>query len=366
MRVCEVLHMNGGVGDSSYSKNSILQKKGLVLTKPIAEKAINDTYTKLKPDTVSIADLGCSSGANAFSAVSDLIKVIHHCAQNEAGGGLRSPEYNIYLNDLPGNDFNTIFGSWPQHLQDLKKEMGEGFDGECFCNGVPGSFYERLFPTNSLHFVHSSYSLMWLSQVPRGAEENKRNVYLAPSTPPCVVKAYYEQFERDFGTFIKCRAKELVAGGGMVLTIAGRKSEDPRSRECCHLWEILGLALSDLVDQGLIEEEKLNTFNIPYYTPSPAEVKHIVENKGSFSINSLEVTYVHCDPSEFVDENKLEEEGYNVAKCFRAISEPLLLTHFGEGVIEKIMHQYRKRILESLFKGNIRFYNVVVTVTKKM
>ncbi|VFQ64682.1 unnamed protein product [Cuscuta campestris] len=152
----------------------------------------------------------------------------------------------------------------------------------------------------------------------------------------------------------------------MVLTIAGRKSEDPRSRECYHLYELLGLALSDLVDQGLIEEEKLNTFNIPYYTPSPREVKHIVENEGSFSINSLEVAYVHWDPSEFVDENKLEEEGYNVFKCFRAVSEPLVLTHFGEGVIEKIEHQCRKKVLESFFKGNIRLYNVVVIVTKKM
>ncbi|VFQ89099.1 unnamed protein product [Cuscuta campestris] len=207
-------------------------------------------YTKLRPRTVSIADLGCSSGTNAFGAVSGIMKAID-CVRKKLR--LQSPEYNIYLNDLPGNDFNAIFGSWPQHLQDLKKEMGEGFDGECFCNGVPGSFYERLFPTNSLHFVHSSYSLMWLSQVPRGAEENKRNIYLAPNTPPCVVKAYYEQFERDFETFLKCRAKELVTGGAMVLTILGRISEDPCSREGCHIWELLGLALSDLVEQVFLK-----------------------------------------------------------------------------------------------------------------
>ena len=34
-----------------------------------------------------------------------------------------------------------------------------------FVAGVPGSFYGRLFPRNSLHFAHSSYCLMWLSQV---------------------------------------------------------------------------------------------------------------------------------------------------------------------------------------------------------
>jgi jasmonate O-methyltransferase len=32
--------------------------------------------------------------------------------------------------------------------------------------GLPGSFYTRLFPCHSVHFFHSSYCLMWLSQVP--------------------------------------------------------------------------------------------------------------------------------------------------------------------------------------------------------
>jgi jasmonate O-methyltransferase len=48
--------------------------------------------------------------------------------------------------------------------ENLKKQMGDGF-GPCFFAGVPGSFYCRLFRAKSLHFVHSSYSLMWLSRV---------------------------------------------------------------------------------------------------------------------------------------------------------------------------------------------------------
>ena len=72
---------------------------------------------------------------------------------------------------------------------------------------------------------------------------------MASTTPPCVLRAYYEQFQKDFSMFLKCRAVELVAGGGMVLTFSGRRSEDPSSKERCYVWELLALALNDMVSE---------------------------------------------------------------------------------------------------------------------
>ena len=45
--------------------------------------------------------------------------------------------------------------------------------------------------------------------------------------------------------------------------------------------------------QGLIDEEKMDSFNIPQYAPSPTEVKCEVEKEGSFTINRLEVSEVN-------------------------------------------------------------------------
>lgn len=40
-----------------------------------------------------------------------------------------------------------------------------------------------------------------------------------------------------------------MVGGRMVLTILGRKSEDPRSNEGGLIWELLAMALNELVDE---------------------------------------------------------------------------------------------------------------------
>lgn len=125
------------------------------------EEAIIESLSKNIPESVGIADLGCSCGPNTLSVISQIMYMIHaQCCHV----GRSSPEFRLFLNDLFSNDFNDIFVSLPAFYNKIKEEMGIGF-GSCFVSGVPGSFYGRLFPRNSLHFVHSSSSLHWLSQV---------------------------------------------------------------------------------------------------------------------------------------------------------------------------------------------------------
>ncbi|CDP14234.1 unnamed protein product [Coffea canephora] len=81
MEVIEVLHMNGGNGDKSYANNSLVQQKVTLMTRPITEAAITDLYCSLIPKSISIADLGCSSGPNTFLAVSELIKTVNENAK---------------------------------------------------------------------------------------------------------------------------------------------------------------------------------------------------------------------------------------------------------------------------------------------
>lgn len=91
-----------------------------------------------------------------------------------------------------------------------------------------------------------------MKKVPEGIEDNKRNIYIGKTSPPNVVKAYYEQFEKDFSTFLRCRSEEVVGGGMMVLTILGRRSNEPYSKESCYEWDLLATVLNDMVFEVLL------------------------------------------------------------------------------------------------------------------
>ncbi|XP_073040174.1 salicylate carboxymethyltransferase-like isoform X1 [Primulina eburnea] len=367
MEVKQVLHMNGGLGDTSYANNSLLQRKVISMTKPITEEAITELYISMNaPKNLCMAELGCSSGPNTMVVATELVKMVLKLCRTL---GQQPPEFQIHLNDLNGNDFNSIFQvhlpMFQLELQD--HETSRGRVSPCFVSAVPGSFYGRLFPSRTLHFIHSSYSLMWLSKIPKEVELlNKDNIYMASASPRQVIDAYYNQFRTDFSTFLRCRSEEVVSGGRMVLTILGRKSEDACSKDCCYLWELLALALKQMVAEGVIEEEKLQSFNIPQYTPSPTEVRKEVEKEGSFSIDhleTLEIPWAACGKGHYPA--GAEDRYYDVGSCMRSVVEPLLVQHFGASTMDPLFDKYSKILCHRMANGEeAKFVSVTVSMTR--
>ncbi|XVE86050.1 hypothetical protein DITRI_Ditri18aG0005200 [Diplodiscus trichospermus] len=289
---------------------------------------------------LKVADLGCSSGPNTFQTISQL----------------KLPEFEVLLNDLPENDFNAAFRSIPAFYDRLKKKKGEMVQQLCFIAGVPSSFYLRLFPSRSLHFIHSSYAIHWLSKLPNGIENNKGNVYMGRSSPPNVFKAYAEQFERDFTKFLSLRSKEIITQGRMVLTCMGRKNSDPSKEDSG--WDVLAQSLLDLVQEGLVKVADVDSFNVPRYTPCKEEIGEFVEKEGSFDINELQV--FQADSSlgrdELLGSNKdlgfnnfYVKMGESIAKGVRAISEPILCSHFGDAIIDKLFTRFATNMAVSKY-----------------
>lgn len=120
----------------------------------ITVEAMEETYSSLRPKSLGIADLGCSSGSNALRYIK---MVVERLIQRPA-----PPEFRVCLNDLPTNDFNTVFEALPDFYEELKKGS---VNISVLVGAYPGSFYGRVFPEKSLHFVFSFSSLHWLSRV---------------------------------------------------------------------------------------------------------------------------------------------------------------------------------------------------------
>jgi len=61
----------------------------------------------------------------------------------------------------------------------------------------------------------------------------------------------------------------------------------------------------------------------------------------------------------------LREYGYNMAQCMRAVAEPLLVSHFGEGVIKDIFNRYLKILTDRMSKEKTKFTNISILLTRK-
>ncbi|XP_022941186.1 jasmonate O-methyltransferase-like [Cucurbita moschata] len=376
MEVAQILCMNKGAGETSYTQNSSLQQKIISDSMPITEKAVEaiistDAASASPPQSIAIADLGCSSGRNALLLIFDTINLVYAKCKRL---GYPLPEVSVFLNDLFNNDFNSIFGSLPDFHRRLKDTNGDEV-GRCFISGVPGSFYGRLFPKHSLNFVHSTSSLHWLSKVPEGLEGedkirmNKGQVYISRTSPPSVLLAYAAQFRNDFSRFISSRSEEMVSGGRMVLSFMGRKSMDPTAAGTAHQWELLAEALTTLVSQGLVDAEKIESFNAPFYAPCMEEVRMEIEKEGSFDIDQFEEFDVEWDGLAEGANSGLKSlsRGQRVAKTIRAVVETMLESHFGFGgeIMDELFEGYEAIVEDYLLQNTVTNTNLVISFVKK-
>ncbi|KAE8816789.1 Jasmonate O-methyltransferase [Hordeum vulgare] len=288
--------------------------------KSLIEDVIADlcgSSSTIFPGKLVIADLGCSSGPNALALVSTAVNAIHsQCLQLQQP----PPEVCVLLNDLPDNDFNTVVKS----LVTLRKSKNP----VVLTGVIPGSFYERLFTSDSLHLVCASNSLQWLSKAPEDLTRNHIPAFdidehVRRERLPMVREAYAHQFRKDFTLFLKLRAKELVSGGRMVISLVGTRSDVIASKFFLFPG-IVAQILTVMVAEGMIDKAKFDSFYVPVHGPSSEEVREIIEVEGSFLIKEMRV---HNPTTEM---NTALSTPRKFVNNLRALFEPIIVQHFGE------------------------------------
>ncbi|GKU97658.1 hypothetical protein SLEP1_g10771 [Rubroshorea leprosula] len=224
-------------------------------------------------------DLGCSVGPNTIIAVENIIEFVKPKHQSIPSNQERDLEFRVFFNDLVTNDFNTLFMSLPPERQ-------------YFAAGTPGSFRGRLFPKASLQFVHSSYTLHWLSTIPNEAEE-------------------------------------LVGGGLMAIVIVCIPDDVAYSQTVsCVITDVLEACLLDLVKEGMVSEDKVDSFNMPRYQPKPRELEALIRRNGCFTIETQEELVRPENPMGNAFSNK-----QGMLSHLRAALEELVKEHFGAQLV---------------------------------
>ncbi|GLU01550.1 hypothetical protein SLE2022_188560 [Rubroshorea leprosula] len=332
--------MKEGDGHYSYSRNSLLQREGVEIAKVLIKDAIAErldleqVISSSSPSRAfTIADLGSSCGPNATIAVQNIIESVKHKHQSYSlnQGSL---EFQVFFNDLPSNDFNTLFKSLP-------------LDSQYWASGVPGSFLGRLFPKASLHFVHASYALHFVSIIPKELVDenspayNKGRISYNKSQKEAV-EAYSAQYRRDMEAFLSSRAEELVAGGLIALLIPCLPDGVPPAK--CSSFatiDLLEASLFDMAELGLVSEAKIDSFNMTKYHPTQWELEALVKENGCFNIERIEAIVRPGDGLEKISDINM------VILHLRAIWEGLIRQHFGDDIVDELFHRWSQKIAES-------------------
>ncbi|CAO2828112.1 unnamed protein product [Amaranthus hypochondriacus] len=335
MGMNKYFHMSKGEGELSYSRNSSLQETVWLLNKQLLEGVLESLFKVSYGNgkVCNIVDLGCGVGPVPPALVSLVINVIKGKLKEYESCDEVGFKCQIYMNDLPSNDFSTLFKDL-MSLEGLQTK----YDGNplCFLMGAPGSYYDRLFHPNTLDFVHANYALHWLSQVPaglwneQGMPMNKGDIYMSETSSKAVGNVYWTQFENDFTKFLKHRSEEVVPNGYMLITLLGRPNDSNffTWRNVEH--KIITQSLIALISEGLVKEEKLDDFNFPAYHPSMDQLESVVKKEGSFFIEEKR-TSIHDPTSEIKSKH---EKAQILAKSTYAFSGSLISHHFGDQIVQ--------------------------------
>ncbi|KAK9122517.1 hypothetical protein Sjap_012119 [Stephania japonica] len=369
-----ILCMQGGDDDGSYAKNSEAPASALTLSKPLLVEAIESMKLLLQledeEESLRIADLGCATGYNTLATVDFLVDTLSHRYKQEAGF---DPEFEAFFSDLPSNDFNSLFRSLPpfaftDHNHNLKRRY--------YAAGVPGSFYHRLFPKAKLHVAVSLSALHWLSQIPESVVDKRSRAWnegraWIDGAKREVVEAYAKQSKDDLMAFIRCRREEIVKGGILFMLMAGRPGSnrpedqlgDPDSRAKHPFTSSMDQAWEDLLNEGLIEKETRDTFNIPAYMRSTEEVEEAFEECGGFEMRRLDYRRIVEYSKEKQQEWIVDPVSYGRAKAnlVRATLRPIVEAHLGPTLSHELFKRFEKRASEDLaMLHKTCFYGVIV------
>ena len=179
---------------------------------------------------------------------------------------------------------------------------------------------------------------------------------------PEATAAFTRQAEQDLDRFLKCRARELVPGGKLLLAGPG---DFDQFRVFDGFSDIANDACLDLVAAGRLGREQYERFTMPMYFRTLRELLAPVEREDSpvleaFAVERAQELEV---PMPFLVEFRRSGDVAAYAGAYtgflRAISEPVVRAAFEPdgkvGTVERLYELIRARLLADPERYSCRF-----------
>jgi hypothetical protein len=324
-------------GGGSYNQNAKIPAGGGRLAVPLLEEAARKIPLAERHEPIFIADYGSSQGKNSLAPMRGAIRVLR------ARVGPERPICVVHV-DQAANDFSTLF----EVVQKDPERYCEG-DSRVFPSAIGRSFYENVFPSESIDLGWSSYAAIWLSRTPAPIPGH----FISLASKGEVRKAFERQAAEDWRAFLSLRASELRAGGQFVIVLPGLNDEGTSGLE--DFFNGANAILAQLVTDGVITANERSRMVLGSYPRRRVELLEPFRAEGLFRGLRVE----HCEVSQLPDEAWLDYKhdgnkeilANRHAGFFRAIFVPSLASALASGdsrvsFADAMEQRLKRRVLE--------------------
>jgi len=280
----EQVIFEGLPGGGIYNSYSKPQQKAILPTLPLIERAIQELEeTIITPNLTvfSVADFGSAEGGNSMLPMKHTINCIRKKHENL--------QITITHTDLPKNDWCSLFQTVKNDTSSYLKDSPKVFT---FASGT--SFYQQIFPDDSLCLAFSSTAFHWMSKKPC----NVTNHIFGCLSESNEFPFWRKKAQEDWRNIIACRSAELKSGGKMVLGCVG-KDEKMNTFSSCDIVNTMNDVLVGMVNEKIISEKEYHSFSHPIYsTRTRADFQ---ENLDEFNL-SMDDFFLETIPNPYYEE----------------------------------------------------------------
>jgi hypothetical protein len=266
-------------GGGSYNLHAKIPAGGGSLALPYLEKAAQSCALPPGSNAIVMADYGSSQGKNSLSPMRAAIRCLRTRVGNERS-------VMVVHVDQHANDFNTLF--------DVLQKDPERYtldDPNVFPCAVGRSFYENVFPQGQVDLGWCSYAAVWLRRIPALIPGH----FMSLGCTGDVRAAFDLQAAEDSRLFLSLRARELRAGGRLVIVLPGLSDTGGSGLE--PVFNSANTVLAELVDERVIDDDERKRMVLGSYPRRRAQLLEPFRADGQFQSLSVE----HCELLDLPD-----------------------------------------------------------------
>ena len=206
-----------------------------------------------------IADYGAADGGTSMD--------LHRATIAALRGRVPNRTVCITYTDLPRNDYSALFATANGGHPDVTSYRDEHDD--IFVYAAATSFFQPIFPPETIDFGFSATAMHWLSSLPCPVSEH---IHMA-GAHGVELETLRARARADWQDILLARASELKPGG-RLMTVNLALADDG-----CHMGNTGGTNMFDvmnrlwraLVDDGTITTAEYRRTTIPQFYRTPAE-----------------------------------------------------------------------------------------------